>query len=530
MFYISEIGAKTRFLYLSPAFDNIWKRKRSDVCENPAHFLQSIHPDDKDLVLASSGKWLRGEPSSIEYRIVLPDGNINWIWDRAFPISDASGKVFRVAGIAEDITLRKEVDAELRQKAEDLAVANRELETFASIASHDLKAPLRTVSSFIRLLQKNYRGKLDSRADEFIELAVDGCKRMDKLVEDLLRNARIGGKQLELGRISLEDVVRGTLGDLESQIKESGARVTVEALPEVMVDATQIREVFQNLISNAIKYRRDEVPRILISAQRLDKSWLIAVKDNGLGIAEEARSQIFANFVRLQTSGSIEGSGIGLATCKKVIEQRGGKVWVESVEGKGSVFQFTIPDELGAKKVEVDRLRERPLPGLAKIASQKRNTSIFEILMVEDSPADSNVVEILLKKESFPFRIHIATDGEEAMEFLKRTGAYTSAPVPSLILLDLNLPRLDGMAVLREIKSDPSLRAIPVIVITSSVRDEDVRAAYEHSASCYMRKPRDLNGYREMLSLLKKFWFEQAQLPATRALRVEPPYAESPSI
>jgi CheY-like chemotaxis protein len=143
----------------------------------------------------------------------------------------------------------------------------------------------------------------------------------------------------------------------------------------------------------------------------------------------------------------------------------------------------------------------------------KGKTSVFEILMVEDSPADSNVIEILLKRERFPFRIHLVKDGEEAIGFLRRLGGYESAPTPALILLDLNLPKLDGISVLRELKSDPELKGIPVIVITSSVRDEDVRASYEMSAACYLKKPRDLAGYREMLSLLRKFWFEQVQLP-----------------
>jgi PAS domain S-box-containing protein len=520
VFYISS-PLTSKYLYISPAFENIWKRKRDSFYESQDALIATIYPEDKELLLSAIQKNFNGEATSNEYRIILPDGGINWIWDRAFPIKDASGKVCRVVGIAEDITLRKEVDEELRHKANELSRANRELEHFASVASHDLRAPLRTISSFSRLLQKKFQGKLDEEADQFIEFTVDGCKRMGQLIENLLRNARIGGKSMELQTLHLKEVVQEALDDLKLEIKEAQAHITIESLPTIKGDLTQLREVFQNLLSNAVKYRRNETPNIIVSGQRNKNEWVISVKDNGIGIASSARDRIFSNFVRLHTEGPYEGSGIGLATCKKVIEQRGGKIWVESVEGQGSVFRFTIPDNyldlkatqaLSPKNVGLEYAEDKKL-------GVKKPPPLFEILMVEDSPADSNIIEILLKRESFPFKIHVVQDGEEALNFLKRKDGYASAPIPSLILLDLNLPKLDGVAVLKAIKADSELRSIPVIVITSSVREEDIRMSYDLSASCYIKKPRDLNGYRDMLNLLRKFWCDQVQLPNTHPVR-----------
>jgi len=515
VFYILE-AASGRILYLSPAFEQIWRVSREQVSQNPERVLESIHPEDKEFWLASREKQSRGEPSSTEYRILLPNGGVSWIWDRTFPVRDEEGNAFRVAGIAEDVTLRKEVDAELRLKAEELARANRELEHFASVASHDLKAPLRTVSSFVRLLKKSYEDQLDSQANEYIEFAVDGCRRMDELIEALLRNARIGGKVMEWRSISLENAVRSALHDLEAQIAESGASITFDDLPEVLGDDTQFREVFQNLFSNALKYRSQEPPRIVVSAHRRENEWILSVEDNGIGIAPESRQNIFCNFVRLRTQEGVEGSGIGLATCKKVIEERGGRIWVEPAKKKGSVFSFTVPDVFGRnglRKVKGGEgewaLRETSQTNDKVVESGQ---GICEILIVEDNPADSNVIEILLKREQFPFRIHEVPDGEQALCFLRRVGKYNSAPIPSLVFLDLNLPKMDGLTVLKEIKADPNLRNIPVIVLSGSAREEDIRAVYDQAASCYMHKPRDLNGYRDMLSYVHKFWIERAPL------------------
>lgn len=510
VFYIADVELRG-FLYLSPTIETIWKKRPEDFYGKTASFLDTVHPDDQEIFKATMKKRQQGEATTTEYRIILPGGEVSWILDRAFPIRNEQGHVYRFGGIAEDITLRREVDAELRRKAEDLARANQELERFASIASHDLKAPIRTISSYIQLLQRQYLGKFDSKADEYIGFIADSCKRMHQLIEDILRSARLGGKTLEQKSFSLQKLAEEVCADLTGEIDSAGARVEVRTLPDLVGDATQFREVIQNLIGNAIKFRSAAPPEITLFSSRERDGWRIAVRDNGIGISEGASKRIFESFVRLHPVTSYEGSGIGLATCKRVVGQRGGRIWVVSEKGRGATFYFTVPDNVPGDDDTVENIT----PIVAPATVDKSLTPVFEILMVEDSPGDSNVMEILLRKEPFPFHLNIAKDGEEGIAFLRRLGPYANAPRPSLILLDLNLPGLDGTEVLKEIKADPDLRSIPVIVITASVREEDIRTSYELSAACCIRKPHDLAGFRDMLTLLRKFWFEQAQLPST---------------
>jgi PAS domain S-box-containing protein len=520
VFYIFDVTAK-RFEYISPAFDRIWGRESREFCRNPELFFETLHPEDRDSLRSTLQRQWEGEETSVEYRVVRPDGRISWIWDRGVPITDAQG-VSKVVGIAEDFTLRKEIEQELRKKADQLARANRDLQNFASVASHDLKAPLRNISSFLGLLQRNYGGKLDAEADEFIEFTRSSCARMSRLIDDLLKDAQIGGKLLELGPVDLRDAVGTVIEDLRSLVREASAQIDIGHLPAVQWDPTQLRELLQNLVVNAIKFRRAEPPRIAISARREPAQWVVSVADNGVGISPDYYDRIFDSLVRIKHSSHSEGSGIGLSTCKRIVEKRGGRIWVESREGEGSTFFFSIPDhfapEGGAGRIAAE---SPPLPGPAGAKPTTENRSRFEILMIEDSPSDSNIIELLLKKERMPFRVHVVKDGEEAIAFLKRMEGYQTAPTPSLILLDLNLPKLDGITVLKELKRDPVLKGIPVIVVTSSGREEDIRASYEMAAACYLKKPRDLSGYRDMLTLLRKFWFDQVQLP--------PPKGETPA-
>lgn len=343
VFYIADFS-KPAFLYLSPAFETVWKRKPEEIYQSPSAFFETIHPDDRALLMSSIAKQFEGEATSKEYRILDANGNFRWILDRGFPIRDRFGRVYRVAGIAEDVTMRKEVDAELRRKAEDLLRANQELDQFASMASHDLKAPMRTISAFMRLLKMQYHGRLDAKADEYIDFSVDSCKRMNQLIEDILRNARINGLPPQLSTVSLETAVNEVLVDLGREIDRTGTQVIVGELPEVIADPTHLREVFQNIIGNAIKFRSSTPARIVISSTREARAWQVAVQDNGIGISKESTHRVFDSFVRLHPTGTYEGSGIGLATCKKVIAARGGNIWVESKVGEGSTFYFTIPD------------------------------------------------------------------------------------------------------------------------------------------------------------------------------------------
>ncbi len=236
----------------------------------------------------------------------------------------------------------------IEQRAKELARSNAELEQFAYVASHDLQEPLRMVASYCQLLQKRYQGKLDADADEFIGYAIDGVIRMQALINDLLTYARVGTRGKPFEPIDCVEVVDRTLANLTTAIEETHAVVTSNGLPTVMADGTQLTQLLQNLISNAVKFHTsDAPPRVQIEATRdgQETAWVFSVRDNGIGIAPEHRERIFGIFQRLHTSREYPGTGIGLAVCKKIVERHGGRIWVESTPGHGATFSFTIPDQ-----------------------------------------------------------------------------------------------------------------------------------------------------------------------------------------
>jgi light-regulated signal transduction histidine kinase (bacteriophytochrome) len=233
----------------------------------------------------------------------------------------------------------------LAELAQELARSNADLEHFAYAASHDLQEPLRMVSSYVQLLARRYQGELDADADEFIAFAVDGAKRMQLLINDLLAYSRVGTRGKEFGPTDCEVVLQQALANLRVAIKENAAVVTHGPLPTLKADDSQLVQLLQNLIGNAIKFRNENAPEIHISADCVDdeSNWLFSVRDNGIGIAPQYAERIFVIFQRLHTREEHPGTGIGLAICKKIVERHGGRIWVESEPGKGSKFCFTLP-------------------------------------------------------------------------------------------------------------------------------------------------------------------------------------------
>jgi PAS domain S-box-containing protein len=248
-----------------------------------------------------------------------------------------------VRAIAHDVTERKGVERALREKTEELARSNEDLEQFAYVASHDLREPLRTVTSYVQLLARRYEGRLDADADEFIRFAVDGAVRMWNLVNDLLTYSHVGMGSNELEPTDSDAVLAQSVNDLKVAIEENGALVTHAPLPMVMADRPQLGQLFRNLIGNAIKFRGKDPPRIHISASRNGNGWTFSVEDNGIGIAPEYSERIFVVFQRLHSREEYAGTGVGLAICKKIVERHGGRIWVKSDVGKGSAFYFILP-------------------------------------------------------------------------------------------------------------------------------------------------------------------------------------------
>src|SRR5450432_229244 len=253
-----------------------------------------------------------------------------------------------VTAAVRDISVRRAAEELLVKTVGDLKRSNEELQQFAYVASHDLQEPLRMVASYTQLLEKRYKGQLDSDANEFIAFAVDGCNRMKGLIEDLLAYSRAGMSDQLPCRISGENALGEALTNLRAAVEESGAVVTHDALPTVTTNSTQLTQIFQNLVGNAIKYRGPEPPDIHVSAIRNGgNEWTFSIRDNGMGIDPQYFERIFVIFQRLHGREEFEGTGIGLAVCKKIVEQIGGRIWVESQIKKGSTFYFTLPERDG---------------------------------------------------------------------------------------------------------------------------------------------------------------------------------------
>jgi len=261
----------------------------------------------------------------------------------------------QIIAIIRDVTKQRQATVALEQQTAELARSNAELQQFAYVASHDLQEPLRMVASYVQLLGRRYRERLDADADEFIRYAAEGAGRMQALINDLLTYSRVGTHGRQLESTDSRAALQRALSNLEAAITEKAATITSDALPEVSADRTQLVQLFQNLVGNAIKFQKADAPRVHVAARANGKEWVFSVRDNGIGIDEKFAARIFAIFQRLHSRKEYSGTGIGLAICKKIVERHGGRIWVESSPGEGSTFYFTMPVRKGEGRDEPTR-------------------------------------------------------------------------------------------------------------------------------------------------------------------------------
>lgn len=351
---VVSVDLATRITSWNHGAEALYGYKAQEVLGRPSSIL---HPPDDDPAHLMS-RVVAGEPTLHTDTVrVRKDGSEVMVGLTVSPVHDPGGRVIGAASIARDISQRleaervlTEVRRELDLKNSRLERSNEELEQFAYVASHDLSEPLRAVAGMVGLLARRYQGRLDSDADEFIAFAVEGCERMRAMIEDLLAYSRAGRTELGLETVDVTDIVSSVTAMLSIQIAESGGVVEVGALPVLQGDKVQLIQVFQNLVANAIKFRRTDVPPVVrISAlQDAGGVWRFEVADNGIGIEEQYRDRIFRMFQRLHSRDSYAGSGIGLAIAERIVNRHGGQMGVEANRAGGSTFWFTLPYRMQA--------------------------------------------------------------------------------------------------------------------------------------------------------------------------------------
>jgi len=343
LFYRSPIGTyiiqNGHFRLVNRQLAYILGYEEDELIGRPS--LGFVLAEDRDTVRENAVSMLKGGCSlGYEFRVVNKQAKIKWVMETVVPIYYRRKRA--TLGSLIDVTERKQMEERLRQITDEMQCSNTELEQFAYVISHDLQEPLRMVSSYTQLLAKRYSNKLDADADEFIAYAVDGAKRMQTLLHDLLEYSRVGTRGKPFSLVNCEHIVEQAMANLKIAIEECGASVSYDVLPTIMGDEGQLVRLFQNLIGNAIKFRQEEAPQVYISAQRRNNMVTFSVKDNGIGIDRQHSQSIFEIFRRLHTKEEYPGTGMGLAICKKIVERHGGHISVQSQLGQGSTFYFSV--------------------------------------------------------------------------------------------------------------------------------------------------------------------------------------------
>jgi len=341
------LDKQAKFIYVNPTFLSWLGRKAEDFLGKTVREISPpfLTPSTTKTIAERSEKRVKtGEPiAGVDVDLIGKGGEPIPISYSAAGIRNIRGDIIGEVVFIKDITERKQAEQRLKKIMDELAQSNRELEQFAYVASHDLQEPLRMVSSYTQLLAERYEAQLDEKAKKYIHYAVDGAIRMQRLIGDLLTYSRVGTRGTSLEPTDSHAVLGEAIRNLAAAIEENRAIITNDDLPNVRADASQLVQVFQNLLANAIKFHRNDIPRVYVSAQEKGDEWVFSVKDNGVGIDLQYKNKLFVIFQRLHTKKEYPGTGIGLALCKRIVMRHGGTIWFESEPEKGSTFFFTLP-------------------------------------------------------------------------------------------------------------------------------------------------------------------------------------------
>jgi PAS domain S-box-containing protein len=473
----------TKILYISPAYERVWGRSCQTLYEQPRSFLEAVHPEDQRGVLDALEQHRRGEPSDIEYRVIHADGVVRWVRDRGFPVTDDTGRVYRCAGIAEDITERRRAEEErrvleeqLRQQNQALSAADHRKDEFLAMLAHELRNPLAPIRNALYLWKQPAASKDILRQAQ--AMAERQVHHMARLLDDLLDISRVsrGKIELQIEAVDVASLVNRTLEASRPLLEERRHELTLALPPEPLFvegDWTRLEQVLTNLLTNACKYTEPS-GHIRLTAEREDSTVVLRVKDDGIGIHAEMLPTIFDLFMQAErrVDRSQGGVGIGLTLVKKLVELHGGSVQAYSAGlGQGTEFVVRLPALEGAPAEQATP--ESDAPAAITLPSRR-------VLVVDDNEDAANSLALLLQLAGQEVRV--AYDGPSAL-------LMAQSFRPHLVLLDLGMPGMDGYEVARRLRQQPGTEKLRLVALTGWGQEKDRQRSLEAGFDRHLVKP-----------------------------------------
>jgi PAS domain S-box-containing protein len=480
VFWLSD-PRTTQILYVSPAYERVWGRSCQSLYERPQSFLDAVHPDDRERArVAALEMHGRGEATDVEYRIVRPDGAVRWVRDRGFPIKDDAGRVYRFAGLAEDVTDKKEAEAALRE-------ADRRKDEFLAMLAHELRNPLAPITSSVQVL--NLLGPRDGRLQDARDTIDRQVRHLARLVDDLLDVSRLSTGKVKLQKTPVElAVVLARAAETSRPLIDSRRHELTVAVPDesVWVDAdpTRLAQVVANLLNNAAKYT-EEGGRIGLAVEREGSEAVVRVRDNGVGIPAEMLGQVFDLFTQVDRGldRAQGGLGIGLTLVRSLAEMHGGRVTAHSDgAGRGSEFVLRLP-----------ALPEPPRPAEPRGPRPAGRTQAppRRVLVVDDNVDAAESLAVFLRATGH--EVHTAYDGRAALRQAEALG-------PEVVVLDIGLPGMDGYEVARRLRQQEGLKQPFLVALTGYGQDEDRRRSAAAGFDVHLVKPADPDTLHDLVA------------------------------
>lgn len=483
VFWVMDV-VTTQIVYVSPAYEKIWGRPVEELYADGAAFLNGIHPDDRPRVTAAlpemgSGDW------EIEYRVVRPTGEFSWVRANAFPVQDDGGKVYRIVGIAKDISPERSTQRTLMAARDTAEAANAAKSGFLSRMSHELRTPLNAILGYSQILLMDSWERETEEALEDIEKA---GRHLLELINEVLDISRIEAGQL---RLSLEPVdVKAVLHEVSAYVKPLATRAAItlrladsECEAHVLADNQRLKQVLLNLLTNAVKYNAPN-GQIEVNCFREAEMVRIEVTDTGRGLSIEDQAKLFQPFERLGlTDAQVEGTGLGLSLSKNLVEVMGGTIGVRSELGKGSSFWVEFP--------AADSPLDRALTASEAAASVASGSNRLHVVYIEDNLSNRKLLQFVLGRVP-DVELHCAMQGGLGVELARSVQ-------PDLLLLDLNLPDMDGVDVIDLLQKDPLTRDIPIVVLSADATPKRITELSDYGIHAYLSKPLDVAAFLRMI-------------------------------